>query len=56
MTDHVLLRQVFREADKGAKGWLTRRELKLAMLALFGLKPSKVACIPCREADQGSWR
>ena len=34
------LRQIFHEYDSNGKGYLTRRELKLAIIAVFGYKPS----------------
>lgn len=33
--------EVFSQADKGEKGYLTREELKLAIVEIFGYKPSK---------------
>ncbi|TPX69960.1 hypothetical protein SpCBS45565_g02074 [Spizellomyces sp. 'palustris'] len=35
------LQQVFRRADKGHKGWLSRDDFKVAMVGLLGYKPSK---------------
>ncbi|XP_072895475.1 EF-hand calcium-binding domain-containing protein 11 isoform X2 [Hemitrygon akajei] len=33
---------VFRECDLGQKGYLTREDLKVAVVMMFGYKPSKV--------------
>ncbi|XP_059817304.1 EF-hand calcium-binding domain-containing protein 11 isoform X9 [Hypanus sabinus] len=33
---------VFRECDLGQKGYLTREDLKIAVVMMFGYKPSKV--------------
>ncbi|XP_062901080.1 EF-hand calcium-binding domain-containing protein 11 isoform X2 [Mobula hypostoma] len=33
---------VFRECDSGQKGFLTREDLKVAVVMMFGYKPSKV--------------
>ncbi|XP_072031072.1 EF-hand calcium-binding domain-containing protein 11-like [Amphiura filiformis] len=37
--DHIL--SVFHECDEGKKGYLTRDDLKVAVVMLFGYKPSK---------------
>lgn len=34
--------QVFLEADEDLKGYLNTEDLKVAMVSLFGYKPSKV--------------
>ena len=34
------LRQIFQEYDSNGKGYLTKRELKLAFIVVFGYKPS----------------
>ncbi|XP_072424193.1 EF-hand calcium-binding domain-containing protein 11 isoform X2 [Chiloscyllium punctatum] len=36
------LEQVFRECDLGQKGYLSREDLKVAVVAAFGYKPSKL--------------
>ncbi|KAH3763399.1 hypothetical protein Pelo_4733 [Pelomyxa schiedti] len=35
------LRRVFADFDEGGKGWLTRQDLRMAMTALLGYRPSK---------------
>ena len=37
--------QAFHNADLNHKGFLSREDIKVAMLELFGYKPSKVGCI-----------
>lgn len=41
MTRLALVRQCFRDFDCGDKGWLTKQDLKLAMSALLGFRPTK---------------
>eukprot|EP00238_Polyblepharides_amylifera_P004585 CAMPEP_0196581250 /NCGR_PEP_ID=MMETSP1081-20130531/33183_1 /TAXON_ID=36882 /ORGANISM="Pyramimonas amylifera, Strain CCMP720" /LENGTH=154 /DNA_ID=CAMNT_0041901407 /DNA_START=72 /DNA_END=533 /DNA_ORIENTATION=+ len=36
---HIL--ESFQEFDEGSKGWLSKSDLKCAMLSLFGRKPTK---------------
>ena len=43
ITDPIFLSfQVFHQCDEGKKGYLTREDIKVAVVSLFGYKPSKV--------------
>lgn len=47
-----LIFQVFFQADNGKKGYLTRKELKLAVVEIFGYKPSKYEVNEMFEKEQ----
>ncbi|XP_076463775.1 EF-hand calcium-binding domain-containing protein 11-like [Babylonia areolata] len=40
-SEHNLLRKIFAEADEGGKDFLTRADLKIAVISMLGYKPSK---------------
>lgn len=43
LTYHFVQIQVFHANDEGRKGYLSRNDLKVALVELFGFEPSKVS-------------